>query len=116
MIPVPAGVRIWLASGHTDMRRGIKGLALQVQEGLGREPAQGRGVDGDGEQQEVVVHSVVFQGAICSPDRPPPQYGEHTAKALREVGLSPGKIDDLAQRGIVGYSVKPPDIVSEHVY
>jgi transposase len=34
MIPVSAGVRIWLASGHTDMRRGMRGLALQVQEGL----------------------------------------------------------------------------------
>ncbi len=38
MIPVSAGVRIWLASGRTDMRRGMRGLALQVQEGLGREP------------------------------------------------------------------------------
>ena len=38
MIPIAAGVRIWLASGHTDMRRGMKGLALQVREGPGREP------------------------------------------------------------------------------
>ena len=36
MIPVPTGVRIWIATGHTDMRRGMRGLALQVQEGLGR--------------------------------------------------------------------------------
>ena len=28
MIPVPAGVRVWLATGHTDMRRGFPGLAL----------------------------------------------------------------------------------------
>ena len=34
MIPVPAGVRVWLATGHTDMRRGFPGLALQVQETL----------------------------------------------------------------------------------
>ena len=33
MIPVPAGVRVWLATGHTDMRRGFPGLALLVQEG-----------------------------------------------------------------------------------
>jgi transposase len=26
MIPVPAGVRVWLATGHTDMRRGFPGL------------------------------------------------------------------------------------------
>ena len=29
MIPVPSGVRVWLAVGHTDMRRGMNGLALQ---------------------------------------------------------------------------------------
>ena len=34
MIPVPAGVRVWLATGHTDMRRGFPGLALLVQETL----------------------------------------------------------------------------------
>jgi transposase len=41
MIPVPAGVRIWIATGHTDMRNGMRGLALQVQEGLGRDPFAG---------------------------------------------------------------------------
>jgi len=34
LIPVPAGVRVWLATGHTDMRRGFPGLALLVQETL----------------------------------------------------------------------------------
>ena len=38
MIPVPSGVRVWLAVGRTDMRRGMNGLALQVQETLGRDP------------------------------------------------------------------------------
>lgn len=32
---------IWLATGHTDMRRGMPGLALLVQEGLGRDPFAG---------------------------------------------------------------------------
>ena len=36
MIPVPAGVRVWLATGHTDMRKGFDGLALIVQETLKR--------------------------------------------------------------------------------
>ena len=36
MIPIPSGVRVWLATGHTDMRRGMNGLSLQVQEALGR--------------------------------------------------------------------------------
>ena len=29
MIPVPSGVRVWLAVGRTDMRKGMNGLALQ---------------------------------------------------------------------------------------
>lgn len=41
MIPVPSGVRVWLAVGHTDMRRGMNTLALQVQESLGRDPHAG---------------------------------------------------------------------------
>ena len=38
MIPVPSGVRLWLAAGPTDMRRGMNGLAIQVQETLRRDP------------------------------------------------------------------------------
>jgi transposase len=41
MIPVPGGVRVWLAVGRTDMRRGMNGLALQVQEALRRDPHAG---------------------------------------------------------------------------
>jgi transposase len=41
MIPVPAGVRVWLATGYTDMRRGFPSLALQVQEVLKRDPRSG---------------------------------------------------------------------------
>jgi transposase len=52
MIPVPSGVRVWLAVGRTDMRRGMNSLALQVQEALGRDPYAGdlfvfRGKRGD---------------------------------------------------------------------
>jgi transposase len=38
MIPVPAGVQVWLATGHTDMRKGFDGLALLVQQTLRRDP------------------------------------------------------------------------------
>ncbi len=41
MIPIPAGVRVWLSTGHSDMRRGMQGLALQVQETLKRNPHSG---------------------------------------------------------------------------
>jgi len=52
MIPVPSTVRVWLSVGRTDMRRGMNGLALQVQETLGRDPFAGdlfvfRGARGD---------------------------------------------------------------------
>ena len=44
MIPVPTQalangpLRVWLATGHTDMRRGFPGLALMVQETLKADP------------------------------------------------------------------------------
>ena len=41
MIPVPSGVRVWLATGHTDMRKGLPSLALVVQETLRRDPHSG---------------------------------------------------------------------------
>ena len=41
IIPVPSGVRVWLATGVTDMRRGMNTLALQVQQDLGRDPHVG---------------------------------------------------------------------------
>src|SRR5438876_1212450 len=41
MIPIPSGVRVWIATGHTDMRRGMQSLALAVQESLKRDPHAG---------------------------------------------------------------------------
>jgi len=41
MIPISSSVRIWIATGHTDMRKGMQGLSLLVQEGLGRDPFAG---------------------------------------------------------------------------
>ena len=41
MIAVPSGARIWIATGMTDMRKGMQGLALLVQEGLKRDPFAG---------------------------------------------------------------------------
>lgn len=41
MIPIRSDVRVWIATGHTDMRRGMNGLALQIQQGLKRDPHAG---------------------------------------------------------------------------
>ena len=51
MLP-SSGVSVWLAAGTSDMRRGMNGLALQVQQALGRDPHGGevyvfRGKRGD---------------------------------------------------------------------
>lgn len=42
MITPPPGVRIWLAAGVTDMRRGFDGLAALVQQQLGHDPFSGQ--------------------------------------------------------------------------
>lgn len=38
MIAFAAGVKVWIAGGVTDMRKGMNTLALQVQHGLGSDP------------------------------------------------------------------------------
>jgi transposase len=68
MIPVPARVRVWLATGHTDMRKGFDGLALIVQETLKRDPHSGhlfvfRGRRGD--LIKCLWHAA--KACVCSP-------------------------------------------------
>jgi transposase len=41
MIAFGSDLRVWLAGGVTDMRRGMHSLSLMVQEGLGRDPFGG---------------------------------------------------------------------------
>jgi transposase len=42
MIGLPAGTRVWLAAGATDLRKGFDSLAAQVQSVLGQDPFNGR--------------------------------------------------------------------------
>ena len=54
MIGLPSGVKVYLACGRTDMRKGMDGLALQVQAVLQQDPFSGhvfcfRGRRGDRE-------------------------------------------------------------------
>jgi transposase len=35
---IPSDARVWIAMEHTDMRKGMQGLALLVQQGLKRDP------------------------------------------------------------------------------
>ncbi len=41
MIVIPAGVKVHLALGHTDMRKGLDGLATLIQEHLKRDTFSG---------------------------------------------------------------------------
>lgn len=41
MITPPPGVRVYLACGVTDMRKGMAGLAMLVQQSLGQDPFSG---------------------------------------------------------------------------
>ncbi len=41
MIGPPAGMRVFLACGATDMRKGMIGLAMLVQQGLSEDPFSG---------------------------------------------------------------------------
>lgn len=41
MIPLPAGTRVWLAAGVTDMRKGFAGLATLAQDVLHKDPHSG---------------------------------------------------------------------------
>jgi transposase len=59
MIAPPPGVRVWLAAGVTDMRKGFDGLAALVQLHLGHDPFSGQlfaldAADGVGTEELVV--------------------------------------------------------------
>ena len=41
MIQLPAGTKIWIAAGVTDLRRGFDGLSAQVQTALQQQPFSG---------------------------------------------------------------------------
>jgi len=65
VIQLPAGTRIWIAAGVTDMRRGFDGLSAQVQTVLHEQPFSGhvfifRGRRGD------IVKCLWFDGdGLC---------------------------------------------------
>ena len=70
MIAFPAGTKVWIAGGVTDMRRGMNTLALTVQQGLGRDPHAGeifcfRGRKGDLVKLLWHVKWSCFSGQFC---------------------------------------------------
>ena len=65
MIPVASNVRIWIATGHTDMRRGMNGLSLLVQEGLKRDPFAGDVFVFSGAQRFADQGALARRGSAC---------------------------------------------------
>lgn len=68
MIGLPAGTRVWLAAGATDMRKGFDGLAALVQEKLPENPFSGhvlifRGRRGD----RIKLLGGTASACACSP-------------------------------------------------
>src|SRR5271169_3023903 len=73
MNSLPAGTRVWLAAGATDMRKGFDSLAAQAQTVLGQDPFSGhvfcfRGRRGDlvvvGRRRAVPVRQATGAGPI----------------------------------------------------
>jgi transposase len=54
MIVPPPGVRVWLAAGVTDMRKGFDGLAALVQQHLDQDPSSGQLFDFRGRRGDLV--------------------------------------------------------------
>jgi transposase len=64
MIPMPSGVRVWLATGHTDMRRGFPSLALQVQEVLKHDSLGGHLFCFRGRRSDLI--KIIWRGVLQS--------------------------------------------------
>jgi hypothetical protein len=67
MIPVPPGVRVWLATGRTDMRKGFDGLALMVQETLKRDPMADISSSSRSPRPTIDIVHIVFAKRDCVP-------------------------------------------------
>ena len=88
MIGLPSGTRVWIAAGHTDMRKGFDGLAALVQTALAANPHSGhvfvfRGRRGDiikvlwsDGQGLLLLASGLRRAASCG--RRPPRAGTYS--------------------------------------
>ena len=92
MIAIPGNVRVWLATGHTDMRRGFPSLARLVQESLKRIRT---------------LHLYVFRGPRRRPDQD--YWHDGQGACLFTVKLERGRFlwPSLAD-GVVTISVAQP--------
>ena len=68
MIVVPAGVKVHLALGYTDMRKGLDGLATLIQEHLKKDPFSGHLFVIRGKKASLLKSCFgMARGSACSP-------------------------------------------------
>ena len=65
MIAPPPGVQVWLACGHTDMRKGFDGLSALVQQQLGKDPFSGQLFVFRGRRGDLVKISIWDGQGLC---------------------------------------------------
>jgi hypothetical protein len=73
LIALPSGVRVYIACGVTDMRKGMVGLAMLVQQGLGADPFDGAVYAFRGRRAGLIKliwhdgigHQAVGAGSVC---------------------------------------------------
>ncbi len=67
MMGMPAGTRIWIAAGVTDMRAGFNGLAAKVQAALDDDPFSGHVFVFRGRRGNVIkVFGLAAMASACS--------------------------------------------------
>src|SRR5437764_9010416 len=98
MIAIPSGVRVWLASGHTDMRKGFEGLALLVQETLKRNPHGGHLFVFRGRRGGLIKVRVMIYDSIVGDERrrfsPRRCHGPEGAIILNRSGMQVAVVND----------------------
>jgi hypothetical protein len=87
MIPIPSGVRVWIATGHTDMRRGMNSLVLLVQEAFKRAPAWWRPLRVRGKSGKLI--KILWHDGLGMRRRPP----AHSLPALEMLADAPVHAD-----------------------
>jgi transposase len=74
MIGMPAGTRIWIVAGVTDLRRGFTGLSGMVQTALAENPFSGQVFVFRGKRGDLIKVLWWSGDGLCNPSTENPQY------------------------------------------
>ena len=83
MIAPAANVRVWLACGHSDMRRGFDGLSSQVQQHLGKNPFTGELFVFRGRRGDLIKNSLLGRPRVVSVQQAPRERAFRVAPGQR---------------------------------